>query len=1423
MCDKDHVTFLYSANFSADASAPYNYANPTQWGIRNTNWRDFGGLWCLEKNCTGGACGPPVGCFPGTPDLAFKDALHPCSASSGNPGLCGTSEQACKAGVTFPMLVCSGKGILQLREGRDEYYCACGDPASILNSNISAVHEVTQLTPNGFGGDSCSNYACPIQNQLYFSSINPLTNSPYLNSHGQTLPGLWLGACGAPIGPDPLQISVWNQCCPPPMQLEFCPYTPCELAGSTQCLLSPLCIQQGGTPLVYPCNNHGIARVDGTCLCDEDQTTGKGWTYDLTKFSTLGCFLANNCQLSRVAPYKPCNWKDPADTSTWTVLVKVGYIEQQYLTSVFNDGLPPTNESFIRAILPQIEYQQAVQLQALQEAANFVHNELLGFNSCVCVYPNNSLQYMVQNLSASDLASVLPYNKSFTSPYLVFPTNTTWMGSSAPYLIDNKFYYSTNELVIGRDMAVLNATSPITVNLPYPLHLSTIRIHAVSSTSMQVNISTPDGASCAMFPYVAPSANVGNLTWIGKANDGALYCSNTYQDFDFTTWMYKGAYFANCLIPTSAGCRLWQTHTCLALGWLVPNSLDYVPGCNFRVCCVPITFGPQGFYTSFTIYGMGPTVAPETTYQMYIDEIEVLGYGSEVIQIPIGLQQEISIYTHFNGCVDEKFFLALTGTSTLFAITDQTYFYPNQTLGFANMTEVCALYGGWPATPIASPDAISLNQMFLQSNTHCTSTAPCWVAAKNRETPPFPVLSDYFAPNCTNYGCFLSQPGNWTDLYSAPEDGEQWTVPQGDQYQDWPSVVGAYGAIATGGGGGGGSPTDYTYYTRDNVLDEGCTVYLYFWPNCGAPDQSQYCDQSPPTCAGTCCSYNNDANQMLQIRWTPQNGYQGLYVQGNDQSPYVQPGITAANNGPGIYDPNKYAPGWQNYSTTYGGGFQLGSSSPIDVTQLSMGCNIPNVPYDVGTQGLCSGGACNCYAGKFTSGGGEYEQELTAFPVTLGSQTVSIGVTGSNCHVTVTPFSGSTYVLSSIPSIVPRISPGDFGYTVPDTCYNLVNAKDLKGITVDIIDPVLEVEFSPRAIPTFTDSSVYPWSSTLYSSTTSDEFVMGYDTYPFMCLNLDFKVLRTINPGGTIDNTQHLITSPTQPVRWLYNYVYDYFNSCNDAENAHCTCEYGKFLSCPNSKFLTPGCSTIPPGCNCFDSEPNPLLPAVAGKCPYPVMTANDITNLATRTHFFENCTARTQNIQDCTTCFNQNSAFYEWDPKVLPTTTNYFPNAVDLISNKNNGATKSSVYITWTAAGIRYLWYSYADMQTHFPAAYARFSCNLNMTVFRSKWALDDCVVLVPSTDGSTGILLTSVCEQTYAQVCLRDLVRYEVVSGRLCDLCGCDARDSSLLPANPAATCIELFPLANATANPWYWGVYESSLTGTLLSLVVESNQNW
>jgi hypothetical protein len=815
LCDPGWTTFLYTAAFTAGAELPYDAANPTS-GAFNSNWRDYALQVCTKRDCGVQDCSPPTGCFAGTPSLNLVDRHVKCSAVSGHPGQCAPNEAMCVRGEVTAPLLCSGNGILRKREYRDEYYCACGSPASRLVDDVSKVKQITELVPNGFGGDKCDQYNCAAKTNYYFSTTDPVTGRPYFDNEDVALPGKWLGACGAPIGPSPDDQVIWSKCCPGVDRLERCAYVPCLIAGSTSCVLSHKCVESGGFPLVCPCNCKGTARGDGTCQCQANQVTGVGYTYNLELFSYKGCYQRGSCGVSR-ATGTVCNGFPVCDTSKWIAFPKVPYFEQQRFGVLFRDGLPLTNESWVRALTDDYDLMDSLLVSALVQIALKVQAAVSALAACICVYPGEDGSAapfgMVQPAAGAPRTLVYPYLKSFRSPYQLALANVTFAGTGPDlaFLHDGAFYTNPARMALGVDYVVVEShVTPLIVQFAGPVNVAIVRIHAQAPLASRISVSFPDGSACPSTAAITPPGE--SFVWAGTGN--AIYCTATYQDLDFAAYDSAG-YSSNCADAKSPACAAWKAGACLASGNLVPASNDYFQGCLLKECCVPNQAGIANMQTSMivAITGSNPPV--------FIDELRVFGYTDSVLPIPDFLQQEMAVHRADTPCADEHFFKSTN-------IVDKDFFLPPQPSQPVNQ-QVCVAHGGWLAVPTSSGN-VDVHTMTTRCENGSITGNECFVGARNRIDPPLPLLSDFITPACSVFGCWIRDPLDPTkDVYATAGAGAQWQSDVSGLLTPWPTVAAAN--PPTGTWTSGADFCDITFY-ESGFYNGPCSSIVP--PICGA-------------------------------------------------------------------------------------------------------------------------------------------------------------------------------------------------------------------------------------------------------------------------------------------------------------------------------------------------------------------------------------------------------------------------------------------------------------------------------------------------------------------------------------------------------------------------------------------------------------
>ena len=533
-----------------------------------------------------------------------------------------------------------------------EYYCVCGTSLSPLDPTVQYLVDETKLIPNGWGGPQCNIYYCSLAptatnpHKLAFN-VTQSNGKPFVNKKNQTLPGIWTGACGAPIGPNPADLSMWTSCCPGILQLELCPFVPCLLANTYQCTLASDCQNLGGQPRVEVCNGNGVARADGTCLCNKNAVTGVGFMADLTRFSYQGCYKPISCPVSVISG-NVCNQQAACDPKSFIILGKAGgYFDQQWGLFAQKAGLPINNATLLAQLDPSSANEDSMRIQSLNQIALNVQFQIDDILICIDVFPTdtfNSTVAMVPPSNAQYASIVFPYMKPFLQPYNLPLNNLTFGSVNTSLLTDATFYYNMVSLQEDVDYITLNGTTILEIVFDQPYTIMFVRLHALIDAVGIVNISFPDGLMC---PQIAVTPiSPATFLWLGPAGN-SIACTPQYLDYNFL--QQGAAYLAECADSQSQGCIAWEQKICLSLGFIVPESSDYYPGCSVGICCYQTQAGPNKPYTSMTI-AFEPFQVHETGI-LFLDELQVFGYGQVVVPMPAGIAAIVAVATGQNTTV----------------------------------------------------------------------------------------------------------------------------------------------------------------------------------------------------------------------------------------------------------------------------------------------------------------------------------------------------------------------------------------------------------------------------------------------------------------------------------------------------------------------------------------------------------------------------------------------------------------------------------------------------------------------------------------------------------------------------------------------------------------------------------------------------
>lgn len=811
-CNEGWATFALTDRVSRVFAIPYasnaetGASEPTRTDVRDDVWSHA--VACKARNCTSVDCAPPYGCFAGTPALGFADKNATCTAATGYEGLCSFDLAACKRGLVSLPIPCSGNGVLRKRDYKDEWYCACGEPRSVLVQSAERVRETVELVPNGFGGPRCDQYECQDDAKLvWFQRTDPQTNLPYLGSDGIPLPGKWRGPCEAPVGPKSEEFGLWRQCCGL-KRLDQCTRIPCrkgllDVPGKSRvvCEEAHLCQDENAQPLVYVCNGHGQPLADGTCACSNTAT--EGFTYDESIWSGKGCIRRAQCEIA-VTSRTMCNAQpNCAGFRTWPAFPKIEYFDQQALALLALAGLPPTNQTLVD-LLFRDDRAERINFVGAQTAQTVV-DALADVANTVCVLSATEDPDNPPGMLPYDPDRVGRYGEGFDAPYLV--ANVSARARSgvsgatiARILSDGSFgggartenvdFVRLHRTASSSDS---DASVSIVLHFPRPTRVRGIRIYARRVSVAEPTIEVFDPAIGATFGAVCDFPNAvanANFDWLGGSQN-TQYCVPRYASFDFRADAYRTEFKANCVPEEFAvRCTQWKDTLCTALGHTVNPPgvfLKLLPGCLASSrCCVAITTPRDDPVSSIEIR----LPASPLDHTLDIGELQVYGAQDAVDPTPQAMtdfiQNKVKTVTE---CRDAVLMLSVFGGQSLTYHLARNYLgWPISTnavpeaskeLDSTKAKQACEAVGsvyassrGGADSPAA--DAATLGAACFTGN----SQIPCLVNAEERETPKTPVRGDIVRASCATWGCWTPNlPLDHIDYFSTARndtDGRQW-------------------------------------------------------------------------------------------------------------------------------------------------------------------------------------------------------------------------------------------------------------------------------------------------------------------------------------------------------------------------------------------------------------------------------------------------------------------------------------------------------------------------------------------------------------------------------------------------------------------------------------------------------------------------
>ena len=750
LCAPGYSTFLINQEFTDKIRYPYewdykrNSTNPVAW-VMNNNWRLYALNQCAARNCDYDNCKIPIGCKTGTYARNFEDAEVLCK----NNGLCAKSASLCysETGLTPPK-PCSGNGIVRQKDVTGEPYCQCGTPISPL-LDVATVTETVLLKPNGWGGPSCDDYFASLNGPLFWSPWDFRNNQPYISKQtGEILPGKWFfGQGNVLIGPAPEDYGIWSKCCQGYTGFDDCPITPCKVGENILCYEAQACLDYSPTaPLLYVCNNHGVARADGTCLCNSDVEEGSVYTSSPTDFATEGCYTKKVCLVSAINN-RPCNEPDPcSDPKAWTYpFTRCPFLEQQWATAM-NGATMLNSYAQLAALDINVDETQNMVERSLGNIALRVQDAVSSYGGCVCIYPGDTQTSRCCMISNN---KVYYYKQAFQTPYympvvpnLLYPT--IFAGPTYPIGRDQLKYYFKKDDVINFQLIYTNVT------------IAAIRIMSSGNAALVLQDSVGR--------QICPTIRLINydidydypiFNWNAGRLGDALDCTPVYQCVPGISFP---DYQAICGVKTNTDqCMLYREQSCEDLGYIYwpDDSLSSYPGC-LRVddadgCnCCKILSPPQltqdGVLRFKVIDG-----------STFISKVRVYGIKPTVIDTPPLMRQTVSVGLGYNStCQDIRFLQSRLGA-------DNDYYTQNQTAGrtFDQSRTMCQEFGSYMAVgrvegSSLNGDVDSIRELRRVCGNIRNGKGNCWVDAKSLAstlTIPRKVL---YQPSCDKWGCYMS-------------------------------------------------------------------------------------------------------------------------------------------------------------------------------------------------------------------------------------------------------------------------------------------------------------------------------------------------------------------------------------------------------------------------------------------------------------------------------------------------------------------------------------------------------------------------------------------------------------------------------------------------------------------------------------------
>jgi hypothetical protein len=1430
-CFTGSKTFVYTKEWTNKSMVPYDAENPTNWGhvYPPLSYTQH----CAARDCSKGQCEIPLGCYPGSKESNFRDANVACNQDSGHFGKCGVDQAACRRGNVTEPGPCSFLGIPRQRDYRpEEWYCECGDLQTKLaklsdSVNSSRHREVTELKKNGWGGPVCQFYYCQESPaKMIYTLRDERTLLPYKDHEDYILPGRWTGgACGAPIGPNPDDIVQWVACCPgvPYTSWGFarCTNVLCQIGNVPRCVPVAECTGPARLPMVSACHGKGKARADGTCECTTDLITGVGYGPDE---SGEGCYKKIQCPVAK-SNGKACKF-GATDVYHWTELPKVEYWESQIPTLLLREGKNPSYENLVRRLVTGPDDMKALFLTSAVNSALEVQQAIQSLFNCIdimnasdtnCAAPFGMVPYCGRDIGY--------YMKGYVAPHVI-PPNASYapVGVSTPLLFDRIYQQYqvgfSQAPDVNKEYVDLKEGDRMVLTFAQPVLISVIKVYGLAFNSTYTagaeldfysNETGLEVCSPLLFPMVL------DKQWRWGGPNSAQYCQRLWQAYPFDP--LSTDYLIHCDGKTfSAECQTWQTSVCKTIPGAVVRSLssfNEYPGCTqTAICCQPTSPVRQPTSSVTVLVRKG---------RIGIQELTFLGSLGVVEPIPTGLMQELKYqFTHGDAfssvpieCQDQLFLSSLLGQDLSYYVahaydstrTPQQYTPANQS--YLTAQALCESTGGLLAESRGAED---ITNYALFTGTACFADSgagtKCLVAAKNRNEMQRPNTTDFFVNSCSTWGCYLcwNGVGECTDMYqtsidivvSPDADGAMWKTNPGG-LMSWVDVINAWyvedmrqGAMIGYSMHSSSSPNQAIWSLDPNNGERDFVWYL--GPSIRfAPTKNVWSDSRNLARIQQVRPGITDVKQRAQMPW-PVSPPWTTYSTSRTRNGYTS--TVPSDGGYALYWTNPQTCRVSFYSEEFCGNYYSGS----DGQAAKHFYVTPADGYGILGQELNGYIMDDCGDRERTP-----DKDCSNRGSTPVNQFTSLAVEGPcivivehlnadnsrSKHIfmeksdrTSNPYEDSSWNFNPTYKY-------DYGCYIQ--CYR--GACDPNTGAFHVVDnPRIDPNIGSNGQGLQTSVIIYPYFDSYQMSMNlrvgpteqnkgSDEYILGWQTHPFMCARLQVDVIRTIKKSAisasatmVVDNTRIPLLDSTDTYRWT--------TSTGSPLISHASVDN-------------------------------------AVKYAFPISEVSS-------------CRASNRPVIPCSQCpLTQPKGQWEWNQ------LHYDPNNVQFSVPVGVMNQVSSTQLPPTAVPQVYVNINYANgdkWQYHRLwdllridgqfRAFARLVANLSAPLdFRRRFFLDDCVAVVQNPSPATVpySYQSVVCEPhpDHRALCLRQWTPYAVQPGLQGDKCGSSCRTTGGSPSQKNA--YQENELADPALHPEEHQIYQAWLAGTLDTLYDMGSIYW